>query len=326
MNALPLTAIGRTFFAIALLGLGVEHIVFQEFVTGRAPPWPAGVPGKELWATVSGVLVFVAGVCLVMRQWGRQAMLGLALFIGVWALLRHVPIVAGDALLAGSWTRAGKALTFFGGSLAVAATLPPIVAGGWSRYANATAPFIRLGGICLGCFLIVSGLQHFKFTPFVITLIPAWFPGNHTLWAQLAGIALIAGGLGLLFKRTAGIAGLMVGVMIFSWFWIVHVPRTFLSVSDGIALFEALAFSGLALVVGGPAPWGRFHHPDEVSEPVSRGGAENHQRRGDHSLRSVTAGSTAAARRAGAQHARAATPPSRTITPAYVAGSAREIP
>lgn len=41
----------------------------------------------------------------------------------------------------------------------------------------------------------------------------------------------------------------MAGLMVFSWFWIVHVPRTFVSVSDGIAVFEALAVSGIGLVL-----------------------------------------------------------------------------
>ena len=248
-----MAAIGRVFVAIALLGLGVEHFVFRQFVIGRAPPWPDGVPGGAVWAYGTGVLVILAGLAIVMRRWERQALLGLALLVLVWALLRHLPIVAADALLAGSWTRAGKALAFVGGLLAVAGTLPPIpgAGDGWRRYANATGPFVRIGGICLGCFLIIAGLQHFKFTPFVIALIPAWFPGDSIWWARFAGGALIAGGLGLLVRRSARIAGLMAGLMIFSWFWIVHLPRTFVSVSDGIALFEALAFSGIALVVAG---------------------------------------------------------------------------
>ena len=253
MNALSLVGVGRTFVAVALIGLGVEHIVFQEFVTARAPAWPVGIPGKRWWMYGSGALVILAGVLLVMRRWGREAMIGLAVLLFLWALLRHVPIVATDALLAGSWTRAGKAMALTGGSLAVAATLPPIssAAGRWSRYANLTGPFVRLGAISLGCFLIVSGLQHFKYTSFVVTLIPAWFPGDHTWWAQFAGVALIAGGSGLLVARTMWLAGLMVGQMLASWFWIVHVPRTFASVSDAIALFEALAFAGISLLVAG---------------------------------------------------------------------------
>jgi hypothetical protein len=40
-------------------------------------------------------------------------------------------------------------------------------------------------------------------------------------------------------------------MMVFSWVWIVHLPRTLASVSDSIAIFEALAFSGLAFVIAG---------------------------------------------------------------------------
>ena len=41
---------GTMLFAIALIGLGVEHFVFGEFITGRAPAWPEGVPGKAVFA------------------------------------------------------------------------------------------------------------------------------------------------------------------------------------------------------------------------------------------------------------------------------------
>ena len=158
--------------------------------------------GGWLW-----ILVILAGLGVVRRRWGRQAVLSLGLLVFVWALLRHLPIVAADALLGGSWTRAGKALTFVGGSFAVAGTLPPIP--GETRG--------RLAALCehdravrqvwrdlLGCFLIIAGLQHFKFTAFVVTLIPAWFPGNATWWVRFAGVALIAGGLGLLVQAHRG--------------------------------------------------------------------------------------------------------------------------
>jgi uncharacterized membrane protein len=243
---------GRCFFGIALIGLGLEHFIFREFVTGRAPAWPAGLPGNLVWVYGAGVMVIVTGLAIVVGRWGRAAALGLALVIFVWALLRHLPFVAADSLLGGSWTRAGKALTIFGGLFAVAATLPPIPGGlttASSRLANATGPFILLGQICLACFLIIAGIQHFLFTTFVVTLIPTWIPGDSTWWAWFAGVALIASGVGLLIPRTAALAGFLAGLMIFSWFWIVHLPRVRTSLSDGIAVFEALAVSGIALVV-----------------------------------------------------------------------------
>jgi uncharacterized membrane protein len=49
-----LALIGRIFFAIALIGLGIEHFVFREFITGRAPK-----SGSLVWAYISGALRFL---------------------------------------------------------------------------------------------------------------------------------------------------------------------------------------------------------------------------------------------------------------------------
>jgi uncharacterized membrane protein len=250
-----LIVVGRWFFGLALLGLGAEHFGFRAFVTGRAPAWSDDVPGMLVWVYGSGALVMLVGAAVLVRRGARQAAVALAGLLFIWALLRQLPVAAADSLLGGSWTQVGKALTFVGGSLAVAATFPPVgqgaTAGGWRRFANATEPFVRAGRYCLASFLILAGMQHFKYLAFVATLIPAWFPGNPVLWSQFAGIALLTFGVGLLFARTAPLAALLTGLMIFSWFWIVHLPRIHTSVSDGIAIFEALAFSGIAFVVAG---------------------------------------------------------------------------
>ena len=152
-------------------------------------------------------------------------MLSAAVLILLWALLRNIPVVAADSLLAERWTRAGKALM--------------------------SREFITIGRLCLGIFLFITGVQHFIFTDFVASLIPNWFPGNAVWWTRFAGVALLAGGVGLLVPFTAAAAALLSGMMVFSWVWIMHVPRTFASVSDNIAVFEALAVSGIAFVIAG---------------------------------------------------------------------------
>jgi uncharacterized membrane protein len=240
-----LLPIGRLCVALALIGLGVEHFVFHEFVTGRAPPWPIPVPGKTIWVYTSGAVIGAAGLALLARRFARPLLMLAGIMILVWALLRHIPVVAADSLFAGSWTRAGKALMLFGGAFAVAGTLPA------ARASHRSDHYVILGRICLGIFLMVAGVQHFLFTEFVVALIPDWFPGNATWWARFAGVALLAGGLGLLVPKTAAPAALLSGLMVFSWVWIVHVPRTFVSMSDGIAVFEALAVSGIAFVIAG---------------------------------------------------------------------------
>jgi hypothetical protein len=98
---------------------------------------------------------------------------------------------------------------------------------------------------------VISGIQHFIYTNFAASLVPAWIPGDARAWTYFTGVALIAGGTGLNIPVTSRLAALLSGLMVFSWFWIVHVPRTSVSVSDGIALFEALAVAGIALLLSG---------------------------------------------------------------------------
>jgi uncharacterized membrane protein len=254
LMALDRTRIGRVFFALALVGLGVEHFIFRDFITGRAPAWPAAVPGGVIWAWFTGAIFIGAATAVIAGKNARAAAVLAAALIAFWALLRHMPIVATDAFLSGAWTRAGKALTFVGGALAIAATFPalrtprdiPLL-----RLVNLDDELVTLGRYCLGLFLIITGIQHFMFTAFVASLIPAWFPGNAIFWTYFAGVALIVGGVGVMIRRTARLAALLSGLMVFSWFWIVHIPRTFVGVSDSIAVFEALAVSGVALVLSG---------------------------------------------------------------------------
>ena len=252
-TAFDRTRIGRIFFALSLVGLGLEHVLFTTFVAGRAPAWPASVPGGPAWAYVSGFIIVASGVALVAGKRAREAALLVAVVIGSWALLRHIPVLASEAFLSGAWTRAGKALMLTGGALAVAASIPfpgSSRLGPFFRIMNRGA-FIIVGQLCLGVFLVITGIQHFMFTSFVVSLIPSWFPGNATAWAYFAGVALICGGLGVMVPFAARLAALLSGLMVFSWFWIVHVPRTFVGVSDSIAVFEALAVSGIALVLSG---------------------------------------------------------------------------
>jgi uncharacterized membrane protein YphA (DoxX/SURF4 family) len=199
--------------------------------------------------------VFVAtGLAILAGRRARAAATVAGALIFLWALLRHLPVVAASPFLSADWTKAGKAAWFVGGSLTVAATFPTIGNDRtWfvRRLLNREREFVVAGRITLGLFQILTGVQHFKFTAFVASLIPPWFPGDAVFWTYFGGVALIAGGIGLLIPRTARWAALLSGVMIFSWFFIVHVSREIARVADGIAVFEALGAAGVLLVIAG---------------------------------------------------------------------------
>ena len=249
-----LLPLGRAFFAVALIGLGIEHYVFREFVTGRAPPWPASIPGGVIWAYATGLIFVAVGVSILAGRHARSATILAATLICLWALLRNIPVVSASAPLSGAWTRTGKSLFFVGACLAIASTAPAIKSVRSTpvfRFLNQTDTFIVVARYCLALFFVVSGIQHFMFVDFVVALIPQWFPASAVFWAYFAGVALICAGVGLVIPATARIAGLLSGLMVFSWVWIVHLPRVFTSMSDAIAIFEALAVTGLALLLAG---------------------------------------------------------------------------
>lgn len=241
-----LRAIGRTFFALGILGLACEHFIFGDFVTARAPAFPENMPGRLFFAYASGIVFSLCAAGILFRRRERTAALIFAGSIFAWALLRNLPIAVRANAFSGAWTQTGKSFVLLGGALAVA-SLP--VRNGGGRLASHGAAGLRLATIFLGAFLVLTGIQHFLHTAFVASLIPSWFPGNAIFWTYVAGVCLIAGGIGMNVSRTARSAALLVGAMLFSWFWIVHIPRTFVSVSDALAVFEALAFSGIAILL-----------------------------------------------------------------------------
>ena len=103
----------------------------------------------------------------------------------------------------------------------------------------------------LAVFLVVCGIQHFVHLEFVTTLVPAYMPAR-VFWAQFAGVALIAGGIGIVIPRTTWLAGTMTALMIFAWVFMVHIPRALAAGTRGsnetTAVFEALAMTGIALL------------------------------------------------------------------------------
>ena len=246
---------GRYIIALGLIVFGVQHILYKDFITGRAPSWPYDSAALQImWAYLSGALFITTGILLALNKKARLFLIACALLTLLWAVLRHLPILTEIHFRwGGELTNGGKALTLFGGLLGVAALLPyehTGIALKMSGLINRTSAFTLTGRYCMGIFLVVCGYEHFLFVEFVKTLVPDWIPGN-IFWTYLTGIALIAGGLGLFIPKTASLAGGLIGIMIFIWFVMLHLPRAFAThdQNEWTAAAEAFTFSGIAFTL-----------------------------------------------------------------------------
>jgi hypothetical protein len=109
---------------------------------------------------------------------------------------------------------------------------------------------LTLAATLLGVFMMFCCVLHFIFAEFVTVLVPSWIPGG-AFWIYFSAIALFAGGLGLLIPRTRRLAAAFSGGMILVWVLVLHIPRalTVRDANETTAVFEALAFGGLALII-----------------------------------------------------------------------------
>jgi uncharacterized membrane protein len=249
-----LAGVGRLFLAIATVAFGAQHFVYLDFVTRVFPKLPAWIPAHTFLACVFGAFLLASGVALLIEKAARMTALLLgAVVFGSFVLL-YLPLLITVPPNGGLWTSAGKALAFSGGSFLVAGSLPAKLdspAKALASAGRALAKFIPLGRFFLAAFLILCGIEHFIYVEFVKSLVPSWIPGD-VFWTYFTGVALIAGGLGIIVPLTSRLAGALSGLMIFLWVFLVHIPRALVDLGNSnetTAVFEALAFSGVAFIV-----------------------------------------------------------------------------
>jgi uncharacterized membrane protein YphA (DoxX/SURF4 family) len=240
------STLGRLFFAIAIVASGIQQLVTASFVR-LVPPLPAWIPAHSFWAYLVGIVLIGAGVAIGTGYRARwtAAVLGILLLLSI--LFLHLPLAASNPLAGFMWTNPAKALAMLGGVLILTGALPEEESG-IARLFRKLRP---LGPMFLGGFMILGGIQHFVYLDFVTKLVPAWIPGPQ-FWVYFTGVALIAGGVGILLPKTQRLAATMSGIMILLWVVLLHIPRALADLHNAgetSGVFEALAFSGIAFIL-----------------------------------------------------------------------------
>lgn len=100
-----------------------------------------------------------------------------------------------------------------------------------------------LGLAGLGILSIFSGDFSYVWEP-----VPMWVPWRETL-AHLSGILLLAGGIGLLVKRTASPAAFILAAYLLGWVLVLHFPRV-ASAPGNLGMWLGLAESTLSMTGG----------------------------------------------------------------------------
>lgn len=248
---------GRIFYAIGVIGIGIQQFISGDFRPLLLEQWPSSFPWLKVWAYLAGVALVAGGVVILISKNARSTALLLGMgfllfFIGFH--LTYQLFFTSYSFHLSTWTNPLKELAFSGGAFLIAGSYPEKkLHADKSPLENAMDAFIAIGSIFFSIMMIVFGIDHFLYTKFVATLVPGWIQW-HIFWTYFAGAALVGAGICIILKFKLRLVGLLLGLMLFIWFVILHIPR---AVSDPYvdqgnevtSVFEALAFSGIALVI-----------------------------------------------------------------------------
>ncbi len=253
-----LTTAGRIFYALAILGFGVQYALYGHLRRGL-PLCPIWLHPNTILAYALAALCIASGLALL-TTWRTtiiSLILGLA-FLGTAALyLMHVNYVAYD----------GDGRTLFLECLSLAASA--LILHGLSSGSRYT---LMPGRLFFAIAMIVFGIQHFLYVRFLSTLVPHYLPGHH-LWVIGTGIALIAAGLSIATTIEDRYASYGLFVLFFGWLVLLHIPRILHALHNGdewSSGFVVLAFSGTSLLLAASSSGTQSNKPSKSAPRKER--------------------------------------------------------
>lgn len=253
---------GHLFFGLAIIAYGIHQIVIRDFRPQILPGFPEWVHKYSVFAIVTGIAMIIIGViiCGVIRITEtnkKNICLYLGFYFLVLLIVSHIPyllfVYPHKLSHLGSWGDALKGLAFSGGAFVMAGSFPD----NGSPYDNNTffetvlEKLIPVGRIFFCTTIILFGCNHFVYD--LSMMVPKWF-GMRGFWSYFGGAALIAAGIAILLKIFLQPVALLLAIMLFVWFLLLHMPNAIAHPYRGngnqiVSAFDALLFCGTALVL-----------------------------------------------------------------------------
>jgi hypothetical protein len=247
--------IGRIFYGVAMAGIGFQILYYHDFPYWLLPPKHSWIPGLVVIAYILGILFVLTGACIVFEKKARTVSLltgTLLLLIFCFYFIPYEFMSSERYMHLVQWENAEKELAFCSGAFVIAGCFSEKNEIFLNRFLGKLMP---LGPIFFSIPIISFGILHFLYAKDVAEYVPSWVP-VHLFWAYFCGAALIGSGLAILLKIKSGPAATLLGIMIFIWVIILHIPRIIGSPVDYLgsettSAFIALAYSGIAFVIAG---------------------------------------------------------------------------
>jgi uncharacterized membrane protein YphA (DoxX/SURF4 family) len=248
-----LVLFGPMFYAAPLGAFGAEH--FTQ-AAGIASIIPKFIPWHLFWALFIGACFIAASFSLVTRIQARLAASLLALTFFLFVVLMDAPGWAqqpGNRIFAMLTLRE---LAFSGGALAFAASLAK------KDGAQRSQIFATIARYFVGIPVLVYGIEQFLHADLLPGVplqraTPSYIWG-HSIWAYIAGLVYLVGGIFLVIGKKTRIAATLVGVAVLLIELAVYVPIGVVdraSLGNGLNyVADTLMFCGSVFLLAGAMP------------------------------------------------------------------------
>ena len=217
--------------AIGLCGLGLLSLFYRDFAEVWQPV-PKSWPDRAMLATGSGLILLASGVMLLVRRTRAWGALLAAVFIGLCALVLHLPRALAKPLVLGGWQAVAESLAMALGAFLAARD-------------GKTGGLERIAVTAMGVCFVVFGLSHFVYAGFTTAMVPTWLPARLQL-TYFTGAVHVLAGLAVIFGVRRAWAAAAEALMMSSFVLLVHIPRAAAHPTDRMettGLFIAITLS-----------------------------------------------------------------------------------
>jgi uncharacterized membrane protein YphA (DoxX/SURF4 family) len=258
-----LIKIGRFFYGIGLVALGIHQLIIKKFRSELLSPFPAWAHHNSIFPILIGIALIFAGIIIsglfkIKFIDTKKVCLYLGFCFLAVVLASHLPYMimlsADKAPNFQVWIDALEELTYSGGAFVMAGSFTEnSSARAEKNFTSLLEKLIPCGRVFYSILMIVFGFSHFLFADFIATLVPKWLPAP-LFWTYFFGAALIIAGLFIIFKILIKPIAILLAFMLLLFFLFFHIPDAIANPSAGggneiVRALIALLFCGIALVI-----------------------------------------------------------------------------
>lgn len=257
-----LTKVGRLFYGLGIIAYGLQQIIILDFRAQILPNFPSWAHTNIALPVVTGLAMvaaglLVSGIIRVDVNLKKKITLYMGFYFFALIILSHIPyllfVYPHKLSHLGSWGDLLKELAFSGASFIIANSFLDIPSN--EKQKNRTDRLVSnmspMSRIFYCTTIILFGCNHFVYD--ISFMVPEWL-GFQTFWSYFGGAALIAAGIAILFKIFLKPVALLLALMLFLWFILLHVPGAIRNPYVGrgnliVSAFDALLFCGTAVLL-----------------------------------------------------------------------------